>query len=185
MCKNCEIEPVYEFTNQRKLCKNCFVHWFEKKFLYTVRKFKMFSLNEKVSFKNDNGVQSKVLEECLKILEKGSRISLLKPNLKKRYDKFALNSTLDKESYEFIEALIKNKKINKEILPVNKKFVRPLYLFLDKEVEIYAKIKNIKYTEKKEKTNEWKEFMEKLEKIHPEIKQATIQSYLKIYYKKN
>ena len=41
MCKLCKTKPVYEFTNQRKLCKACFIHWFEKKFLYTIRKFNM------------------------------------------------------------------------------------------------------------------------------------------------
>lgn len=183
MCKNCETNPVYEFTNRRKLCKNCFVYWFEKKFLYTIRKFKMFSLKDKASFEDNKGLQSKVLEECLKILERGKRITLLKPNLKKGYDKFALNSTLDEETNEFINTLIKNKKANKELLPVNKKFVRPLYFFLDKEVGLYAKIKKIKHNKVKKEHGEWEKFIDALEKSHPEIKQATMQSCLKLYHK--
>lgn len=183
MCKLCEKEPVYEFTNKRKLCKNCFIHWFEKKFLYTARKFKLFSLGEKVSFKYEGDFSSVVLKNCLFILEKGSRISLLKQNLKKGFDKFALNSTLDDESYEFILSLLNNKFSNKNLLPTNGKIVRPLYLFLDKEVKLYADLKKLKYSLKKRKENEWTKFIGEMEKLHPELKQATMQSYLKLSLK--
>ena len=183
MCKLCEKEPVYEFTNKRKLCKNCFILWFEKKFLYTVRKFKLFSLGERVSFEDNGDFSSVVLKNCLSILKRGSRISLLKPNLNKGFDKFALNSTLDDESYEFIFSLLNNKFSSKSLLPKNGKIVRPLYLFLDKEVKLYADLKKLKYSPKKRKENDWTRFIDDMERLHPEIKQATMKSYLKLALK--
>lgn len=180
MCKRCETNPVYEFTNQRKLCKNCFIYWFEKKFLYTVRKFKLFLPEEKVSFEYLEDVSSVVLMECLKILENGSRIKMLEPNLKKGFDKFASKSTLDENSFEIISSLVEDNFSLKENQPINGKFVSPLYFFLKKEVKLYADLKKLKYKKEKIQRKDWEKFINELEKEHPEIKHAIINSYLKI-----
>ena len=55
MCKQCELRPVYEFTNQRKLCKKCFIKYFQKKFLYVNRKFGMIRKGDVVGY--DSGTQ--------------------------------------------------------------------------------------------------------------------------------
>ena len=63
MCKACETKPVYEFTNQRKLCKRCYVQWFEKKFLYTIRKFEMIEKGDKVFISNSKDITTRVLRD--------------------------------------------------------------------------------------------------------------------------
>lgn len=181
MCKLCEKNPVYEFTNKRKLCKNCFIYWFNKKFLYTLRKFQMIKSGEIIAYKNEGDFRGMVLEENLKQFGNQAKIQLIKLPTKKRYNKIALSSSLDQDSYTFIKSLIENKtKKNKELSPNYNKEIKPLYLFLDKEIKLYADLKKIKYQKIKEKKSEWEEFIDKLEKSHPEIKQAIMQSYLKI-----
>ena len=67
MCKQCETNPVYEFTNKGKLCKMCFVRWFQKKFLYTVRKFKMIEKGDVIEFNNKRTFRDAVLGDLLRL----------------------------------------------------------------------------------------------------------------------
>ena len=182
MCKECDKKPVYEFTNQRKLCKNCFIHWFDKKFLYTLRKFEMIKSGDIIGYENKGDFRGVVLEENLKQFSNNQRTQTIKLPTKKKYNKIALSSSLDQESYIFVQSLIENKTNKlKEISPVNKNKIRPLFLFLDKEIKLYANLRGLKYKETKEKKKEWETFIDKLEESHPEIKQAIMQSYLKIF----
>ena len=61
MCKQCEKNPVYEFTNKRKLCKNCFIDYFHKKILYTIRKFNMIRREDAVGYKKQDDFKGVVL----------------------------------------------------------------------------------------------------------------------------
>jgi len=67
MCKQCEKNPVYEFTNKRKLCKNCFIRYFQKKVLYTIRKFKMAQSGSVIDYENGKGFREVVLEDVLEM----------------------------------------------------------------------------------------------------------------------
>ena len=68
MCHLCNTKPVYEFTNKRKLCKNCFIHWFEKKFLYINRKFGMIKRGDVIVIKG-NDYKNEVLKHILRNLK--------------------------------------------------------------------------------------------------------------------
>lgn len=47
-CKNCKEKPVIALSNSKnKLCKNCFLKYFEKKVFKTVSKYKMFDKQDK------------------------------------------------------------------------------------------------------------------------------------------
>jgi tRNA(Ile)-lysidine synthase TilS/MesJ len=64
---------------------------------------------------------------------------------------------------------------------VNKDEIKPLYLFLDDEVLLYAKIKNLKFKAQKEnKKDDISIFLNELEKKHPEIKRAVINQYIEL-----
>ncbi len=181
MCKNCETKPVYEFTNKRKLCKTCYIHWFNKKFLYTLRKFEMIKSGEIIAYKKTSDFKGIVLEENLKQFAEKARITVVKYPTKK-YDKLAAPTSLDQEAYEFIKTLLENKTSKaKELMPKNKKEIKPLCLFLEKEIKLYADLKKLNYKKQKNKKTEWESFIDELEESHPEIKQAIIQSYLKIF----
>ena len=180
MCKLCETNSVYEFTNKRKLCKSCFIRWFEKKFLYTIRKFKMISRGEIVSYSNSNSFRDVVLNSLLKMYsEKG-----IAKIVKSKAEKIALSSTVDSEAKEIINIIIKgdaDKLNNKPVVKVNRKIIiKPLYLFLDKEILLYAKLKGLKFEKIKEKKDKIELFIEDLEKKHPEIKHSIVNSYLEL-----
>ena len=195
MCKQCETNPVYEFTNKRKLCKNCFIKWFQKKFLYTIRKFKMISKGDVILFKNTGSFRDVVLNDLLKIYSERGIVKIVKDIIssskKSRTErdnfptKIAISSTTDSEADEIIHILIKGSVSKLKQSPVEnidgKIIIKPLYLFLDKEVLLYAKLKKLRFRNIKEKNNKINLFLDDLEKKHPEVKQSVISSYLELF----
>ena len=179
MCKQCETNPVYEFTNRRKLCKTCFVKYFQKKVLYTIRKFKMAHSGETIGYKNNGNFKDVVLEDVLKIFSEKTNAKLTKSF--KRADKIAISSTLDSEADEITHKLIKENSKNLGFSPSEGKIIKPLCLFLNEEILLYAKIKKLKFKTKKKKRDKISSFIDELEKKHPEIKRAIVNSFLKVY----
>ena len=176
MCKSCETKSVYEFTNQRKLCKDCFTHWFEKKFLYTIRKFQMISKGDSIGYGNKKDFRNVVLIELLKIL--GERAPITINN--KKFTKKAIADTTDIIALGIMSDLVKGN-LKQKFEPVDGKIIRPLYLFLDIEVLLYAKLRLLKFNNIKKEKDKWFDFVEDLEKKHPEIKRGIINSYLELF----
>lgn len=181
MCKQCETNPVYEFTNKRKLCKNCFVNYFNKKFLFTLRKFSMIKNGDIIGYEKSDNFKRVVLENMLDFFSKKSGISIAKlPN--KKTTKIANDSSIDSEANEIVETIINGNVTNlKKDLPVEKSVIKPLYLFSDEEILLYAKIKNLKFKSKNNKENKINTFINNFEKKHPEVKRAIVNSLLELY----
>ncbi len=182
MCKLCETKPVYEFTNKRKLCARCFVRWFQKKFLYVIRRFKMIGKNDIIGYRNSNNFRDVVLEDVLKMFANKTNIKLIELPSKRKINKISISDTIDLESDKIVNEVIKGdlKKI-KNFKPFNKKIIKPLYLFLDKEVLLYAKLRKLKIKKGKfSYKNNIDKFINKLETKHPEVKRAIINSFLKL-----
>jgi len=178
MCKLCETNPVYEFTNKRKLCKTCFLHYFQKKVLYTIRKFKMINRGDAVEYKKNNSFKGVVLEEILKFIADKMEISL---NSWKK-GKIASDSSIDSEADNIVKTLINgNVSELKKFLPVFGNRIKPLYLFLDEEILLYAELKNLKFKKSKAKKDKIKSFEDEFEKKHPEVKRAIVNSILELY----
>ena len=193
MCKLCETKPVYEFTNQRKLCKTCFVRWFQKKVLYIIRKFEMISKDDIICYENKGDFRGVVLEDVLKMFAERLMIELVRLPSKKKVNKIARSSNTDLEADKIVHVLIEGKgKIN---YPKDGKEIFPLYLFLDKEILLYAKLRNLapkgvpretssevstkgKFKKVKEDKDKISKFIDVMEKTHPEVKQAIVGSYL-------
>jgi hypothetical protein len=211
MCHICEQKPVYEFTNKRKLCKNCYIKWFEKKFLYTIRKYNLINKNETILIKFKDNFRDAVLFYLLDFYSKQNNVRIIKNGKLKSHqpfssphssmdysrvnsrplpptcNKIAISNSLDLNSYGFIK-LLRNKLSKQRLsnfLPVRKKIIQPLFFFLDKEILLYAELKGLKYKKEKCKKNNWNEFIDELEKKHPEIKNALMNSYLKILFNKD
>jgi hypothetical protein len=129
MCKQCETNSVYEFTNQRKLCKNCFIKYFDKKVLFTIRKYNLINSKEVIGYKKGNSFREVVLENILKFISEKYGFTIVKiPN--KKVTKTALPDTLDSESYDIVSTLINKDAFEfKKYLPSFDNFIRPLYLF--------------------------------------------------------
>ncbi len=194
MCRLCETKPVYEFTNKRKLCKNCFIKYFQKKVFFIVRKFGMIKHGDVVACENKMILKDKqevldfriaVLKYVLKMFEEKGIIELTK----EKANKIAIPSTIDLEASEIVKILIKRKEADlKKLKPVEKikgkTIIKPLYLFLDEEVLLYAKLKGLKWQKQKDETNKIKGFLDELEKRHPEVKRAVVNSYLNLYGEK-
>ena len=199
MCQLCKTKPVYEFTNQRKLCRTCYVRWFEKKVLYTNRKFKLIKKGDRVAYntqgctpkniqkniftkgKKARGFREIVLEHVLQMFVEKSMVELVEMPGKKKADKIAVASTTDLEAEKIIHTLIKgNVNDLKNVVPVNNKIIKPLYLFLDEEVLLYARLKRLKFVKRQIKKSKISKFIDELEKKHPEVKRAIVSSYLKL-----
>lgn len=183
MCKLCETNPVYEFTNQRKLCARCFVNYFQKKFLYTLGKFNMIKQGDVIGYKKSNDFKGVVLEYLLNFASRKYNFTLVK--LPKKADKIAVDSSLDSESENIVNTLIKGNSLKlKKNLPVEGKIIKPLYLFLDEEILLYARIKKLGFSrDVLGKKNKIENFLDEFEKKHPEVKRAVVNSLLELYRK--
>lgn len=174
MCYMCKIKPVYEFTNKRKVCGNCFVKWFEKKIFYTIRKFEMVKQGDVVKYSGGDNFRDVVLENVLKTMAEKGRIKLTHGT---KFDKKAVPLTIDLIAYkifnEFIFGDVKD-------LSESKKIVSPLRLFLDKEILLYAKLKRLNFKEYKKRENKIQIFIDKLEKKHPEVKRSIVNGFIVI-----
>ncbi|HDK41875.1 MAG TPA: hypothetical protein ENG87_00735 [Candidatus Pacearchaeota archaeon] len=139
----------------------------------------MIRINDVVFYKKSNDFRSVVLGDLLNLLVNKGVIEL--SNIKNKANKIALTDTLDTESDKIINTIIKgdiNKLKNSRV--VNNNILKPLYLFLDREVELYARLKGLKFSAKKTKKNKISLFIDDMEKNHPELKRAIVNSYLEL-----
>jgi hypothetical protein len=174
MCYQCQTNSVYEFTNKRKICRSCYIRWFEKKVFYSIRKFGMLEEGVIIGYMKKKDFRSVVLESVLKMISKNGAISLTSG---KKFDKFAESLTTDLFVYDIIKKFIEGK-IN--ILNLgDKKNIFPLILFLDKEIELYARLKSLKFNRINKKDSNVSLFVNKLEEKHPEVKKSIINCFLK------
>ena len=67
MCKECNIKPVYKTLNNKNLCKNCFIKYFEKKVLKTIRNYKLIEDKDEIVVGLSGGKDSTT---CAYILNK-------------------------------------------------------------------------------------------------------------------
>lgn len=178
---------VYEFTNKRKLTKAEFLKWFQKKFLYTIRKFKMINNSGRIGYPKSGDVNAVVLKDLLEMLAEKAPVEVEAKywNKMNKNDKVALTYTSDTITRLILSTIIYNNASQLKDLGVpiskNKKIICPLCLFLDKEVELYAKLKGLKYKNVKVKKDKISSFIEELEKKHPELKHSVVQSYLELF----
>ena len=135
-----------------------------------------------IGYKKSNTLRQVVLEDVLKMFSVKANVELVKLPSRKKIDKFAVSSTIDLESNEVIDGIINgNLKKFKNLKPIDKNLIKPLYLFLDKEVLLYAKLRRLKFKQNKKTKNEIEKFLDELEKKHPEVKRAIVNSFLKLY----
>jgi len=129
-----------------------------------------------VGYENKGDFRGVVLEDVLKMFAEKSMVELIKLPSKKKMDKIAMTSNADLEADKIVHVLIKGKgRLNS---PREGKDIFPLYLFLDKEILLYAKLRNLKFKKTIVKLDEISNFIGELEKTHPEVKQAVVGSYL-------
>ncbi len=111
-CKKCKIEPVIQLTgNNVKLCKSCFIRYFEKKAISTIRKYKLLDKNDSVGVGVSSGKDSfNVLYILNKLAEKRINLKIkaiaLDEGIKgyryfKRLEKYCKENDIDLSIYSF------------------------------------------------------------------------------------
>ena len=158
----------------------------------------MINRGDIVGYFSSNHFRGVVLKEVLRFLSEKINVKLMKLSgtkentltqitKKAKINKIALGVTLDLESDFIIREIIgKDIKIlnsgpMEKTKDKNIKLIKPLYLFLDKEILIYAKLKKLKFEKDKTTKNKISKFIDELEKKHPEIKRAIVKGYLGLY----
>jgi len=143
----------------------------------------MINAKDFIGYKKGTDFKSAVLEELLKFISKKYNFNIINlPN--KKANKIALTSSLDSESEQILKIIINKKSSElKKYLPVVGKEIKPLYLFLDNEILLFAKLKDIKFKESKTNKDKIGIFTDEFEKNHPEVKRAVVNSVLKLYNK--
>lgn len=177
MCQRCEINPVYEFTNKRKLCDRCYLHWFRKRFLYTFRKFQVNSRDNYFFLSSKKDLNNVVIFDLFNYFKEKFNFGF---TLKKKAIKI-LPQNLDSTSFNLVNEIFNGniKKWENEKAFDSKSF-KPLYLFLDKEIFIYANLLKLKFKKNEKKKEKIYKLIEDLEKKHPEIKHSIVNSFLSI-----
>jgi len=139
----------------------------------------MIKKGDVIEYEVDGGFRNVVLEDVLKMYVEKAPVELVSvPTRPPRRGKVAVSDTLDLTAYEVVESLFKENVKKLRLNPVEGKVVKPLYLFLDQEVLLYAKLRRLKFKSKIEKRDKLNLFIDNLEKKHPEIKRAIVNSYL-------
>ena len=125
---------VWTFTNQRELNKSQFIDYVERKVFRTIRKYQMLPKDKIIKLKLSNNINTAILK---KILETKFQVKFTKtPNLS--------SDNLSQVAEDTFRNILRGKFIGPQ--PEDK----PLYFLSDKEIELYAKLKNIKGIKRKQ-----------------------------------
>jgi hypothetical protein len=188
------MKTVIILQNGKKLNESQFINYFERKVLYTIRKYKLLE-----GIKNNYRFNLKIQDFFV---------------LKKIDNVFVSQECMDEIALQVLKTFMEKRNIKEElnklkpIVVINKKeIIRPFYLMKKEEVLIYARIKTleigpisgrqksrgflseIKLEDKnqKDKNKKTDQILKKidlwisdLEKKHPEIKNAIVNSLLRI-----
>jgi tRNA(Ile)-lysidine synthase TilS/MesJ len=134
-----------------------------------------------IGYKKKQDMKEVILERLLSLFSEKYGINIVKLPSKKA-TKIAVDSSVDSESEAILATLLKgNASDLKKLLPVEGRTIKPLYLFLDEEILLFAKIKGLKFNESKKKKSKTALFLDDFEKKHPEAKRATVNSLLGLY----
>jgi tRNA(Ile)-lysidine synthase TilS/MesJ len=139
----------------------------------------MIIQNETIGYYSKKDFRSVVLESALKMFAEKARVKIFK--LPAKTDKIAVAETLDTIGEKIIDFVINGKIQELKEKPVEGKEIKPLCLFLDKEVLLYAQLKKLSFNKLKENKSDISEFINKLEEKHPEIKNAIVKGYLDVF----
>jgi len=125
-CKNCSLKPVYKTLNDRSLCRKCFIKYFEKKVLRTIRLYGLIEKDDVVVCGFSGGKDS------------ATNLYMLN-NLLKRYGKQPIALAIDEgikgyrnKTLDDAKKFCKKYKIPLKIVSFKKEFKKTLDQFLRK-----------------------------------------------------
>lgn len=195
-------EIVFIMPNGESVNGKEFSFYFQKKVKRTIKKFNMFGLNSTITVVINSRNSIALLYIMSKIaMERKLNLSFDIESLKKSNEKvvrqfcrhhniplskkkkgiIATSESSDEIAAMIIDEQMKKKMNMKKALPIfgKPKIIRPLYLLTDKEIELFIKLKGMPLIEKKIYPDTIK-IINQLEKKHPEIKHAIVNSFIQI-----
>jgi len=158
---------VWKFTNQRELSKSQFIDYFERKIFRTIRKYCLLPKNKIIKIKKTNSLNTAVLNHVL--LKKFNTKFSNKPNLS--------SENLSEIAEEIFSNTLKGKFFPKNLKP--EKIKAPLYFLSDEEIELYAKLGNIK-GKRRIKNKKIQQLFEKFKNKNPDLEHNIANAFLQI-----
>ncbi len=125
---------VWTFTNQRELDKSQFLDYVERKVFRTIRKYQMLPKNKTITLVKSQNLNTKVLKRILQT--KFQVETSTNPNLS--------SDNLSQVAEDIFKNILEGK-FQKKLKTNN-----PLLYLSDREIELYAKLKNIKGAKRKQ-----------------------------------
>ena len=131
---------VWTFTNKIQLNKNQFINYIERKVFRTIRKYNLLPKNKTFTLKKSNSLNTQVLK---KIIETKFQVKLVPIS----YSLFPITSAanLSQIAEDTFKKILKGN-FTSSLHPPSS----PLLFVSDKELELYATLKNIKGVKRKE-----------------------------------
>lgn len=128
------MKTVWTFTNQKELNKSQFLDYVERKVFRTIRKYQMLPKNKVIILKKSSSLNTAVLKKILQTKFQVKQAT--KPNLS--------SENLSQIAEDIFKNILNGK--FKEKFKTN----NPLLYLSDREIELYAKLKNIKGKKRKQ-----------------------------------
>ena len=203
----CDKKPVIKLFGGEALCNRCFLNYFEKKVRKTVRIHKMIGKEESIGVANSGTLNSSVLLDILRRITHSNKkitfsvlnmeldtkgignINLCALQKKLIIDKtsiLAIDSCLD-DAAESVFLFYSGKEIAHSdltpgiILEGQLKIIRPLYFCSEKEIGLYARLRNIKAAgQSRIKATKTSELLSIFEAKSPGTKNAIVNSFLEV-----
>jgi len=171
------MKGVYTLQNGKQLDSKAFCSYFEKKVFKNIRKLQL--LNVKLILPKEKSIESsiildifkKLMEKKKKQTQKAKKIIIL-PECLDDIAETILRAQFEKDFSRQIQ------KLDPKFTSKDKVYARPLYFMARNEIQIYAKLKKLKFQEKKQES-----WLDELEVKHPEIKNAIVNAFLKSFSK--
>ncbi len=77
MCKNCSKNPVFELKGKERLCKSCFIKYFEKKVRKTIRAYNLINKKDRILVACSGGKDSTIALYLLNKIFKGNKVEAI------------------------------------------------------------------------------------------------------------
>jgi tRNA(Ile)-lysidine synthase TilS/MesJ len=180
-CAYCGRESVIVVT--LPLCKNHFMKYFERKLKRTIKKYNLINPKKRVVVIDVGDASSSVVVYLMERFYPNVVVIHEKDKSKiiKRNDQVAISHNLDDEAELIMTSVAQDdKKKLRELGPKNNNTVKPLYHCTQEEIDVYAKLKKLKFKKGKTKKTQIKRFLDDFDKRYKGIKHSIVSSYLDI-----
>ena len=168
------------------LCRNHFVHYFEKKVKRTIKKYGLINPKEKVIVIDLGNASSAVAVYLMKrfypeVVVNKNINKKNKNKIIKRNNQVVTSNNLDDEAEEIMTSLAKSSMRELgELGPKNNNTIKPLYLCTQEEIMLYAKSKKLSFKNNKIKKSSIRKFLDKFDRRYTWIKHSVVSSYLNL-----